>query len=90
MIEVKKEKIDEILEKAEKKDSPTSWSTEQEVKFIKRLGLHSKSRHKKPTKLEYLLLYLDTISRRVHWGTIDKMVILDVIESEIDAMQGKG
>jgi len=64
------------------------WTTQDEIRFLSKLGKHGKIKPKKPSRLEYLILYLQASESRMNWDKIDVHAVLDYVEFEIDKIKG--
>ena len=62
----------------------TSWTTKDEIEFIKHLGKWTlKSRQGKITHLQHLYLYRENAKNRTNWGEIDKSEIFRYLRNRI-------
>lgn len=62
----------------------TSWTTRDEIEFIKHLGKWTlKSRQGKVSHLQHLYLYRNAAKHRVNWGEIDRQQIYRYLSNRI-------
>ena len=62
----------------------TSWTTRDEIEFIKHLGKWTlKSRQGKISHLQHLYLYANAAQNRVNWEEIDKRQINKYLSNRI-------
>jgi hypothetical protein len=61
------------------------WTTDDEIRFVRRIGKWCPNRHMKKTKLELLQNYLNlTIKRNTFGPYVDKEYLIGYLEGEIE------
>jgi hypothetical protein len=58
----------------------TSWATEQEITFIKKLGSHREGHEITPMRLELLMSYVQAARHRLDWGNMNGEKIIQFAE----------
>ncbi len=61
----------------------TSWATEQELTFIKKLGTHREGHEINPIRLGLLVSYVEAARHRLDWGSMDGEKIIQYAEDQL-------
>jgi hypothetical protein len=60
-----------------------SWTTEQELKFIKNLGTYRQGHEITPMRLSLLEKYVQTARERCYWGTMHGEQVIKFAEAQL-------
>ena len=61
-----------------------SWTTKNEIDYIKSMGTHSKSWRVKGMSFEHMLRkYLNAAYKRTDWGNIDRVRVIAFVKAEL-------
>jgi hypothetical protein len=61
----------------------TSWATEQEITFIKKLWSHREGHEITPMRLELLMSYVQAARHRLDWGNMNGEKIIQFAENQL-------
>lgn len=63
----------------------TSWATEQELTFIRKLGTHREGHEIHPMRLGLLASYVEAARLRLDWGSMNGEKIIQFAEDQLAA-----